>query len=146
MNALIESSCDTATGPVPEAVWPAVRQMLGSPLFARAPRMCHLLSFLVDKKLTGKEREITEYAIGLDVFRRDARLYGTLIDPVVRVQVGRLRGRLAAYYAAARTGSYIPSIGHAGATAPAPIAVAQPARGLPHPRGAGRLSERSRAP
>jgi TolB-like protein len=136
MNAQIESSCDSAAAPVPDAVWPAVRQLLDSPVFARAPRMCHLLSFLVDKKLTGREHEISEYAIGLDVFRRDARLYDTTLDPVVRVQIGRLRGRLAAYYAgmgalpsvriALPLGSYIPAISHACATATAsPLARAR---------------------
>jgi TolB-like protein len=82
--------------------------------------MCNLLSFLVDEKLNGKESEINEYAIGLHVFRRDGRLYDTIIDPVVRVQIGRLRNRLAAYYAAEDpaygvqitipTGSYVPLI------------------------------------
>lgn len=129
MNALLEAPCDSAAVPAPDTVWPAVRQLLGSPVFARAPRMCHLLSFLVDKKLTGKAHEITEYAIGLDVFRRDARLYDTLIDPVVRVQIGRLRGRLATYYAALEAppavrialplGSYVPAISQTGIGVPA---------------------------
>lgn len=98
----------------------AVAVLLLDPAFARAPRMCHLLSFLVEKKLAGREREISEYTIGLDVFRRDSRLYDTCLDPVVRVQVGRLRSRLAAFYAAAGAplgvhitlpqGSYVPVI------------------------------------
>jgi TolB-like protein len=100
-----------------------VRILLASPVFAKAPRMCQLLSFLVEKKLSGKETEITEYAIGLEVFRRDVRLYDTVLDPVVRVQIGRLRERLAAYYASSDArlgvqiaiplGSYVPSISQA---------------------------------
>jgi TolB-like protein len=98
----------------------AVRLLLASPVFTKAPRMCQLLSFLIEKKLSGKENEITEYAIGMEVFRRDARLYDTLLDPVVRVQIGRLRERLAAYYASPDAplrvrvgiplGSYVPTI------------------------------------
>jgi TolB-like protein len=78
----------------------SLKQLLSSREFAQAPRMSKLLSFLVEKKLDGMERELTEYTIGLEVFRRDARVYNTALDPVVRVQVGRLRARLAAYYAA----------------------------------------------
>lgn len=82
-----------------DSVWLAVQQLLASPTFAKAPRMCRLLSYLVEKKLGGLEHQINEYAIGLEVFRRDVRQYDTSLDPVVRVQMGRLRGRLAAYYA-----------------------------------------------
>jgi TolB-like protein len=119
MNARVEFPCALTQ----DGVWQAVRSMLASPVFAKAPRMCHLLSFLVEKKLVGKENEITEYAIGLEVFRRDARVYDTVLDPVVRVQIGRLRGRLVDYYAAAEVplgveisipqGSYVPLISQA---------------------------------
>ncbi|MET0320148.1 MAG: hypothetical protein ABW069_05445 [Duganella sp.] len=92
-----------ATAPSHDAVWHAAQQLLAA--FARAPRMCHLLSFLIEKKLAGREHEITEYAIGLQVFRRDARTYDTTLDPVVRVQVGRLRARLDAYQSGADAGA-----------------------------------------
>lgn len=117
-----------------DLVWQSVRQLLASPTFAKAPRMCRLLSFLVEKKLGGLEHQISEYAIGLEVFRRDARLYDTSLDPVVRVQVGRLRGRLAAYHAGLATppavlvsiplGKYIPRLTPCGTPA-RPIAPQQ---------------------
>lgn len=98
----------------------ALQQILASGTFARAPRMCRLLAFLVGKKLSGAEREISEYVIGLEVFGRDARTYSTGEDPLVRVQVGRLRERLNAYYrsgtasAAVRisipVGNYVPLV------------------------------------
>ena len=106
----------------------ALEQMMRSTLFARAPRTSKLLSFLVEKKIEGKEHEITEHEIGLHVFRRDARSYDTSLDPVVRVQMGRLRVRLAEYYAAHPVvgmrvtiplGSYIPLFTET-AVAPAP--------------------------
>lgn len=81
-----------------EDIWRFVKQLLISPTFAKAPRMCRLLNFLLEKKLAGKEHEINEYAIGLDVFGRDARDYDTTLDPSVRVQIGRLRNRLRDYY------------------------------------------------
>jgi TolB-like protein len=77
----------------------ALRAVLGSALFARAPRTCKLLAYLIEMKRDGKASEISERAIGLAVFRRDARTYATALDPVVRVQMGRLRARLAEYAA-----------------------------------------------
>lgn len=103
--------------PAESAVRDALQAILRSPLFVRSPRTCDLLHFLVDQKLAGRESEITEHAIGLAVFRRDARCYDTALDPVVRVQTGRLRARLADYAAAQPadglrltipSGSYVP--------------------------------------
>lgn len=97
----------------------ALQEVINSPLFSRAPRTCKLLTWLVDMKLDGRQAEISEFAIGLAVFRRDARSYDTTLDPVVRVQMGRLRTRLAEYAAAQRVtrpclsiplGTYIPAL------------------------------------
>jgi TolB-like protein len=105
MNAHVEflAAAETCEASM-DAVRLAVRSVLASPIFARAPRMCDLLSYLIDKKLEGREGEISEYAIGLQVFRRDAQSYDTFLDPVVRVQMGRLRSRLASYYLAGGSG------------------------------------------
>jgi TolB-like protein len=115
--------------------WQAVRAVLTSALFAKAPRMCGLFSFLMIRKLTGMAETINEHAIGVEVFRRDARDFDTTIDPVVRVQMGRLRERLAQYHAAARphafhiaipAGSYVPvvSVSQAQAAALRPVHLA----------------------
>lgn len=82
-----------------DARWQAVQRVLASPLFAKAPRMRAMLSFLMMRKLSGMEASISEYAIGIEVFKRDVRTYDTITDPVVRVQMGRLRDRLMQYYA-----------------------------------------------
>lgn len=107
----------------------ALQDVIGSPLFSRAPRTCKLLTYLVDMKRDGREADINEHAIGLAVFRRDARSYDTTLDPVVRVQMGRLRARLAEY-AAAQTapgarlcipvGKYVPVLSQGDAASPAP--------------------------
>ncbi|HEX8406438.1 MAG TPA: hypothetical protein VF670_17575 [Duganella sp.] len=101
MNARFSplSEMPVVTPAATEDIWRFVKQLLASPTFAKAPRMCRLLNFLLEKKLAGQEHEINEYAIGLDVFGRDAREYDTTLDPSVRVQIGRLRSRLRAYYA-----------------------------------------------
>lgn len=77
----------------------ACESILASVLFANAPRMCRLLRFLVDKAIAGDSRDTSEYAIGIEVFDRKASAYSTAEDPIVRVQIGRLREKLKAYYA-----------------------------------------------
>ncbi len=119
MNARISTASNiAATSLESDERWRVVQHILTSPVFIKAPRMRALLSFLMIRKLSGMEDSINEYAIGIEVFRRDARDYDTTIDPVVRVQMGRLRERLAQYYAlykpsatvqlAIPAGSYVP--------------------------------------
>ncbi len=88
--------------------------------------MSRLISFLVDAVLMGEAGRLNEYAVGIEVFDRDARSYSTCEDPIVRVQMGRLRERLANYYANAGAasayrfsvplGSYRPIIARAPST------------------------------
>ncbi len=72
--------------------------ILKSELFRKAPRMNRLLRFLVEKAISGEVEYTTEYAIGIEVFDRLSSSYDTNDDPVVRVQIGRLRSRLIEYY------------------------------------------------
>ena len=103
----------------------ALKRVLGSPLFCKAPRLSRLLRFLVEKKLSDALDDITEYGIGISVFDRDSRSYSTGEDPIVRVQIGRLRGKLQIYYAehgqhddviiSIPIGNYIPVLGRVAA-------------------------------
>jgi len=129
MNARVEWQ-DQHGGPAPasEEIRFALRRVMASTAFAKAPRMCALLSFLMEKKLGGAEGGLTEYAIGMQLFRRDAASYDTTIDPVVRVQIGRLRSRLTDYYSAMKevgalqicipAGSYVPVLRRLAPDAP----------------------------
>lgn len=72
--------------------------ILASDLLANAPRMCRLLRFLVEKTISAESHDINEHTIGIEVFDRDPSSYSTTEDPIVRVQIGRLRERLKAYY------------------------------------------------
>ena len=119
MNATVEwQDQREELAPASEEIRSALRRVVTSTAFARAPRMCALLSFLMEKKLGGIDGGLTEYSIGMQLFRRDPVVYDTTIDPVVRVQVGRLRTRLADYYGALKevgtlqicipAGSYMP--------------------------------------
>lgn len=120
-------SAEGGTALLAAEVTQSLARLKASPEFAKAPRMCKLLAFLVETKLSGQQ-QITEYEIGLAVFRRDAKVYNTALDPVVRVQVGRLRARLKAYYAGLATppavqvsiplGAYIPVFSRSCAVTP----------------------------
>lgn len=102
-----EAHCGDAQGePIaPAEIRAALAQLLSSPHFAKASRMCRLLSFLIEKRLTGGLRDTAEYAIGIEVFDRQPSSYDTTTDPIVRVQAGRLRRRLQSYYEAGGAGS-----------------------------------------
>lgn len=76
-----------------------MRQILSSVAFIHSPRARLLLQYIVDLYHQGLSRELNEYTIGLEVFRRDAATYSTVDDPIVRVQMGRLRKKLNQYYA-----------------------------------------------
>jgi TolB-like protein len=105
----------------------ALLQLLASEQFSRAGRMRRLIRFLVEQELAGAVGDTGEYTIGIQVFDRDARSYTTCEDPIVRVQVGRLRARLQAYYTGGGAhaelrfsipiGSYMPTISRHGDSA-----------------------------
>jgi TolB-like protein len=107
--------------PIPAAeVQAACQLILASDLFKNSPRMSRLLHFLVEKAISGAVLDTRESAIGIAVFDRNAPVYSTSEDPIVRVQVGRLRGKLKAYYStlgadsdieiSIPTGGYMPVI------------------------------------
>lgn len=101
---VIKRTVDSSAAGVPEPLdreemERVLASLLASPLFVKSRRMGSLLRFLVEHDLQSADPPLTEYAIGIAVFRRDPAVYCTGDDPVVRVQVGRLRRKLAAHYA-----------------------------------------------
>lgn len=74
------------------------RRIIASEHFRKAERSKRLLAFLVEQAARGVAGAANEYAIGIAVFQRNAALYSTGEDPIVRVHMGRLRLRLAEYY------------------------------------------------
>jgi len=100
IKRLGNTSADTAPEPLGrEEVEQALALLLASPLFAKSRRMDGLLRFLVEHDLQFPDIPLTEHAIGIAVFRRDPAVYCTGDDPVVRVQIGRLRRKLVNHYA-----------------------------------------------
>lgn len=56
-----------------------------------------LLGYLAEKSLAGEADRLKEYVIGVEAFGKPTT-YDTKQDSIVRLQVGRLRQKLAAYY------------------------------------------------
>lgn len=91
----MRNSVDTPVIPI-EEIEAALQAICASRVFKRAVRSRRLLRYLVaNRQLADK---LTEYAIGLAVFERKPAGYAPRIDPIVRVQMGRLRRKLSAYY------------------------------------------------
>src|SRR5438046_1835960 len=86
---------DSAVQP---AVRPQLERVLASPGFARNERLSRFLRFIVERRLEGRDDELKESLIGIEVFGN--RDYDPSQDSVVRTEASRLRARLAAYYAA----------------------------------------------
>src|SRR3954454_17094938 len=75
-----------------------MERVLSSVCFARSERVSKLLRFLVDRQLAGRENELKESVIGVEVFGRRPD-YNPKLDSTVRTEAVRLRERLRKYYA-----------------------------------------------
>lgn len=76
-----------------------VARILESHHFAKAERLKRFLRFVTEETLKGLSTEIKETVIGIEVFDRHAATFDPRMDPIVRVQAGRVRAKLAEYYA-----------------------------------------------
>jgi len=74
-----------------------VDRILASELFRDSPIQRRLLTYLVDQSFGGEAANLKEYTIGTSVFQRGDN-FDPRTDSIVRVQVGVLRKKLAAYY------------------------------------------------
>src|SRR5499427_10114184 len=83
--------------PNTEAVRLQLERVLGSPGFARNERMSRFLRFVVEGHLDGRDVELKESVIAVEVFGRRPD-FDSRLDPVVRTEAVRLRARLSDYY------------------------------------------------
>src|SRR5262249_16264191 len=74
-----------------------LERVLSSTFFARSERMSKLLRFLVERQLEGRESELKESIIGIEVFGRRPD-YNPKRDSTVRTEAVRVRARLKEYY------------------------------------------------
>lgn len=75
-----------------------LERVLSSACFARSEGLSRLLRFLVERQLEGRESELKESLIGVEVYGRRPD-YDPKQDSTVRSEVARLRARLTKYYA-----------------------------------------------
>ena len=79
------------------AVRKQLNRIIESPMFKNSKRCTLLLSYVVEKALSGKDEHLKERTIGFELFEREAD-YDTNEDPVVRTTALDVRKRLAQYY------------------------------------------------
>jgi hypothetical protein len=111
--------------------------LLASPHFDAGSRSRCFLRYVVDEVLAGRGPSLNQAAIAISVFGRDAS-FDPMLDPIVRVQAGRLRRSLERYYLLCGDsqllrielpkGSYAPIF--VGLAAPSPASAEAPAHPL----------------
>ena len=104
--------------PAPEAVRNQLERILKNAKFRGSDKQRKFLSFVVNETLEDRASEIKGYTIAVAVYER-AETFDPQIDPIVRVEAGRLRRALEHYYLTAGKndpviikipkGSYIPT-------------------------------------
>ena len=84
---------------IPDAeVYQSLDKICSSDEFFPKDKTCRLLRFLVDETVAGRGENLKQYTIGTTVFDR-LKDFNSELDPVVRIQAGRLRRSLDLYYA-----------------------------------------------
>lgn len=90
----------------PELIRRQVQQILASSHFDASVRNRRFLEFIVDQTLVGNGDRLKGYTIALEVFDRDPS-FDPQLDPVVRIEAGRLRRSLERYYLTEGKTSYV---------------------------------------
>jgi TolB-like protein len=100
-----------------EQVRAALDRVLAAPEFVNAARLSRFLRFAVEKSLAGAGSELKEYLLGVEVFDR-GQDFDPRLDPIVRVEAGRLRGKLQEYYEGGGQGDPVRIVFRKGSYAP----------------------------
>ncbi len=95
-----------ANGFDPAAARAQVDRILASKTFESSDVHRRLLQFLCEKSLNGEADRLKEYTIGIEAFGKPES-YDPKQDSIVRLQVGRLRQKLAVYYQSEASGDPI---------------------------------------
>src|SRR5712691_1484662 len=81
-------------------------KILASAGFVRNEHLSRFLRFVVERHLEGRDQELKESLIAIEVFGRLPG-YDSKQDPIVRTEASRLRARLSEYYLADGKGDSI---------------------------------------
>lgn len=84
-----------------------IAKIFASRHFRKADRLKRFLQFVTEETLIGRSAQIKESVIGLTVFHRRAATYDPSVDPIVRVQAGRVRAKLITYYEQEGAGDHV---------------------------------------
>lgn len=74
-----------------------LERILASDGFSRSDRLARFLQFTVGHLLEGNAGPLKEYVLGVQVFDK-GEAFDPRLDPIVRVEAGRLRSKLREYY------------------------------------------------
>jgi tetratricopeptide (TPR) repeat protein len=88
----------TSVQPAEDAVRRQLDRVLSSGGFARNERLSQFLRFVVERHLEGRDGELKESVLGVEVFGRQPG-FDPKVDGIVRTEAIRLRARLDRYYA-----------------------------------------------
>jgi TolB-like protein/Flp pilus assembly protein TadD len=80
-----------------QAVRRQLERVLASASFSRGERMARFLRFVVERHLEGRDGELKESVIAVEVFDRSPN-HDSKQDSIVRTEAARLRARLTEYY------------------------------------------------
>lgn len=115
-------------------------RLLTSNTFRRSLRHRRFLAHIVESAVAGRFEDLKEVIIGIDVFGRSSADFDPRRDPIVRVEAGRIRDKLARYYESEGSaepyelsipvGSYLPRVTRRRAAA-GPRPVVRPLAVLP---------------
>jgi hypothetical protein len=83
--------------PKPEAIQVQLERILQSAKFRASDKQRKFLSFVVKETLEGRASQIKGYTIAVVVYGR-TETFDPQVDPIVRVEAGRLRRALEHYY------------------------------------------------
>jgi hypothetical protein len=81
-------------------VFDEIERLSSSEASHNSESLCKLLRYLAEQSLSNPGATIKEYQIATEVFHRSSD-FDPQLDSVIRVQAGRLRTKLSAYYASA---------------------------------------------
>ena len=99
MTALAGGETPSPDGPAfpPATVLAALARVLASGAFRASARRKRLLGYLVEETVAGRADRLRPYAIAVDALGCD-ETFDPQADPIVRLEVGRLRRDLEHYY------------------------------------------------
>ena len=80
-----------------DVTYAQVERVMHSATFRNAEVLRRLLKFIAEKSIAGETDQLKEYTLAVEVLGRPAS-YDPRLDSLVRIQIGRLRSKLADYY------------------------------------------------